>query len=339
MDNSFKLIYKTKTHIEWLDIAKGLGVLLVVIGHLWYNCLFPIVNTIIYSFHMPMFFILSGFVFKKGNSKFGSFITSKIKRLILPTLIFFVLGVIALLFFNESFLTIIKEFFFLEGICPYNSPCWYFITLFQLLVISYFLNLDRRSFLFKGIVLGIAFILGFVVYEFKIFIPFGINRTIISLVFFVVGSMLGQANRENKKISKTYFKAIVIIALMAAWILFGVILNGKISFYRMDIDNYFFFIISGISGSIVFIELSKLLQKIKWIKRFFIKTSDNSILIIGTHYFIIFIFECIMDLFGLFRTWQYCLIVVCFSIVTILIYNFFGVFFKKYFPVITGDIK
>lgn len=328
------------TRIEWLDIAKGLGVLLVVLGHLWYNCSFSIVNQIIYTFHMPMFFILSGFVFKKGDSKFSSFVATKSKRLLLPTLMFFVLGVAFLLLLssNESFASISRKFFFIDGLCPYNDPCWYFITLFQLVIVSYFLNLDKSTYLLKVFIIVIAFILGLIIYEFEIFIPFGINRTIIAMVFFTFGSLLGQANREGKKIQKAYLKFLTIIGCIALWLLCGIFLNKKISFYKMNLGNYFFFMIASICGSILFIGLCKLLQKAK-IKRFLIKTAHNSILIIGTHYFLISIFETVIKRLDLFKTWPYCLIVVCFTIFITLIYNFIGPFLNKYFPAITGNMK
>ncbi len=339
MSKDVKLALNVKPRIEWLDIAKGLGVLLVFIGHFWYKCSFPIVNQIIYSFHMPMFFVLSGFIFKKSNLKFELFVVSKIKRLLLPTFIFFLLGTSVLFLFSKnSYIAILKEFLFLEGMCPFNDPCWYFITLFQLLIISYFLNLDKLPFLCKSFIIIISFILGFILYEFNIFIPFGINRTIISLVFFSVGSILGQAHREGTGILKPYSKVLIIGCLML-WIFCGVILNRKVSFYYMSIGNYFYFIIAGVCGSALFIELSKQLQKAKRIKRFLIKTADNSILIIGTHYFVKVVFEKIMSRFGLFGTWQYCLIVLCFSFVTILIYNYIGAFFKKHLPAITGDMR
>ena len=70
-----------------IDIAKGIGIVLVVLGHaLAYGCpnrLF----TMIYAFHMPLFFFLSGFVFKPKNSVFD-FVLGKIKSLLLP-LVFF----------------------------------------------------------------------------------------------------------------------------------------------------------------------------------------------------------------------------------------------------------
>lgn len=339
MIQELNLTTKTQTRIEWLDIAKGLGVLLVVIGHLWYKCPYPLVNQIIYSFHMPMFFILSGFVFKKGNLKFGSFVVSKSKRLLLPTLIFFVFGAVHLSILKEPFVDILRKFFFIDGKCPFNDPCWYFITLFQLLIVSYFLNLDKSSYILKIFFIIIAFISGLIFYKFEEPLYFGISRTIIAFVFFSLGTVLGQLNRQGKNIQKAYLKALIIIGCFALWVLCGVVLNDKVSFYSMILGNYFCFIMAGICGSIVFIELCKLLQKTKLIKNFLIKTADNSILIIGTHYFLRYRFEEIMAPLGLFKTWQYCLIVLCFSVVIILIYNLVGPFFKKHLPIITGNMK
>lgn len=49
-----------------VDVAKGFGILLVLLGHLsimWTNPDFKYIFHAIYSFHMPMFVILSGFFF------------------------------------------------------------------------------------------------------------------------------------------------------------------------------------------------------------------------------------------------------------------------------------
>jgi fucose 4-O-acetylase-like acetyltransferase len=58
---------------HWVDYAKGLGILLVVYGHVSrgvFNAgikvdaeLFKLVDSVIYSFHMPLFFFLSGLFF------------------------------------------------------------------------------------------------------------------------------------------------------------------------------------------------------------------------------------------------------------------------------------
>ena len=49
--------------INYIDIAKGLAIICVIIGHTFakYDKLDRLVITFIYSFHVPLFFILSGF--------------------------------------------------------------------------------------------------------------------------------------------------------------------------------------------------------------------------------------------------------------------------------------
>ncbi|WP_261379745.1 acyltransferase family protein [Bacillus licheniformis] len=75
--------------IEWIDVSKGVGIILVVLGHTptpdW-------LKTFIFAFHMPLFFFLSGLVYHDGNMTFTSFLLKKIKTLLLPYFIFSVLA-------------------------------------------------------------------------------------------------------------------------------------------------------------------------------------------------------------------------------------------------------
>ena len=47
--------------IEYLDIARGIGILLVVLGHNDFGAISPFFHQVIYSFHIPLFFFLSGY--------------------------------------------------------------------------------------------------------------------------------------------------------------------------------------------------------------------------------------------------------------------------------------
>ena len=68
-----------KKRIEHIDIAKGIAILFVIIGHTIPD---GIVKNIIYSFHMPVFFFLSGFFFKPRPIK--KLLARNAKRLLLP---------------------------------------------------------------------------------------------------------------------------------------------------------------------------------------------------------------------------------------------------------------
>lgn len=52
--------------IEWVDILKGIAIICVFIGHTTndnYGNISGLLHMWIYSFHMPLFFFLSGYVF------------------------------------------------------------------------------------------------------------------------------------------------------------------------------------------------------------------------------------------------------------------------------------
>ena len=49
-----------------IDIAKGIGIILVVLGHANLNM---VLTNIIYLFHMPLFIFISGYLDKDQRSK------------------------------------------------------------------------------------------------------------------------------------------------------------------------------------------------------------------------------------------------------------------------------
>jgi fucose 4-O-acetylase-like acetyltransferase len=73
-----------------IDVAKGIGILLVVFAHIFEG----IVTDIIYLFHMPLFFYLSGSTFSLTNNKYGIKygIVKRMKSLLIPYFIFSVLS-------------------------------------------------------------------------------------------------------------------------------------------------------------------------------------------------------------------------------------------------------
>lgn len=52
---------------SWIDVLKGIGIILVVIGHTSMEN--PLVKWI-YVFHMPLFFALSGYMFGRGRKQY-----------------------------------------------------------------------------------------------------------------------------------------------------------------------------------------------------------------------------------------------------------------------------
>ena len=81
---------RSSSRIEWIDIAKGIGIVLVTFGHLrngdGYGVWLPALNLtieIIYLFHMPLFFFLGGLTFS-AHVGFKDFLIKKARTLLIP---------------------------------------------------------------------------------------------------------------------------------------------------------------------------------------------------------------------------------------------------------------
>ena len=83
--------------LPWLDLVKGLAILLVVLGHMNIPAR---ASQLIYSFHVPLFFIASGYVMALGRqTSFRVFLARRWRTLILPYFVFSLVGLVALLLF------------------------------------------------------------------------------------------------------------------------------------------------------------------------------------------------------------------------------------------------
>ncbi len=80
-----------ENRVVWVDVARGVGLLLVIIGHLR----LPYAAAWVYTFHMPLFFFLSGCVYRQPDS-FKAFLKKKIPRLFIP---YWFLGLVIWLFY------------------------------------------------------------------------------------------------------------------------------------------------------------------------------------------------------------------------------------------------
>jgi len=135
--------------IEWLDTAKGILIILVVLGHCHVN---RITDMAINSFHMATFFSLSGITFN-ANRTFGEFLRKKVKSLIIPYIAFSVIFL-----FNQYVKTIAfsdAHFDLFSGLISVAIPVsgrsstsvyglWFFPCLFLAEVLLYILLKIRR---------------------------------------------------------------------------------------------------------------------------------------------------------------------------------------------------
>ncbi len=83
--------------LEWVDLAKGICMLLVVAGHLFWasgDMVLPQyewLDNCMTTFRMPLYFVLCGIFFKTYHS-FGEFLRRKTNNLLVPFIVFFAIA-------------------------------------------------------------------------------------------------------------------------------------------------------------------------------------------------------------------------------------------------------
>lgn len=207
----------TKKRIKWIDTAKGMGLLFVIIGHLH----IPLAATWVYTFHMPLFFFLSGVVFSGDKYTFKEFFKKKVKTLIIP---YFSLGVVIYLFYvvinmilgeanglygsNWSmFLKLLRQEHF--------WTIWFLTCLFLVEILYYLINnIFKVKKIFQTIVsLGIC-LLGFLYYRLGgDGLPWNLDVALIAQFFFHLGYRFKFSNKIYKKLMTKKRSSCLIMAI------------------------------------------------------------------------------------------------------------------------------
>ncbi len=176
--------------IEWIDLAKGMCIMLVIWWHikeLYSNRGFTDRSYLLYTanyFRMPLYFFLSGLFFKT-YSGYIEFLIRKINRLFIPFIVFAILGVAYCLLFPKT----LPKLRTWESFYPFVT-IWFLLCLFFMNNLFYFvlrLAHDKKPALYIGIcLLGV---IGY--YSGKNYLEFlHIRTALTAMPFFVVGYAL-----------------------------------------------------------------------------------------------------------------------------------------------------
>lgn len=173
-----------------IDVAKGIGILLVIIGHedipSWFE-------DIIFSFHMPLFFILSGYFFKIENNQLIR-IKKDARRLLLPYVVTMDVITLYMLFIHQGikhdgwyYITNSLWFWIYPTGAPgglnFSGPIWFLFALFW--TKCSFNLIEHIHSKLRFILLTFIFLFPFVIYAHsRQSLPFSIYQGLTSLVFY-----------------------------------------------------------------------------------------------------------------------------------------------------------
>lgn len=314
--------------LDWIDCAKGVGIIFVIIGH----CSIESVKEYIYLFHMPLFFIISGFLWnreKYSKMCYKDFFVYKWHKLIIPYFKIagtcFILFGIVLLFhrygFGELYLnTLIK---YVYGIVIYSKgtsewfplcfPLWFMTCLFcSEIIMKIIFDISNKSFQIFLLVAASGFI-GYCL-SFVGKIPWNIDTAFSSIPLLFIGYFC--RNHWNE-ISRT--ENLIVLLPLTIFIFFYGVKGVDFNF-----NTYTNLPLVYIQSSIITITIFIVLQRIKMkgktdiCLQLFRYYGKNTIAIMGYH--CVFI-EFVKRIPGCHDNWLLVLVVIGLCTVFILITN------------------
>ncbi|MGI1669165.1 MAG: acyltransferase family protein [Neptuniibacter sp.] len=264
--------------IYTLDNARGIGMLLIVLGHapsvdIW-------LQTFVYSFHVPLFFFVSGMLISevKLRAEFPDFLKYYSLKLIWPYAFFFMVSYVYWIFSRnigsraDQFTSYnlydpILGFFYASGDYLYvNVALWFFPCLFVALILFYLANLIFSKWnLVAAFFLSICFVF---LYDSSLSVPFCLDNAAVALFFVCLGYFLKE--RAVKFFQESSAFVLIFIACSAAALLSYIcLINGRVDLNGMSFGNYgALYYCSSLLGIFLVLALSRLIGKsqlLSWI--------------------------------------------------------------------------
>lgn len=270
-----------KERLTYLDVAKGIGILLVVIGHVYaFNR--QIVDRFfvvwLYSFHMPLFFIISGMLIAyKDEKDIWKFVKKRIMGILIPYVFFSIFSIIVFAIVNdfsrEVFVQNVKATICGVGI----DTLWFLPALFFGEVIFFVLrNLLKNKYVIC-IISAIIYTLGnFMMKDYGLICLF-LGRICIAVGFIMIGNYT--MNLIRKRNMPWY--GLIVIAILSV-VLSKI--NGFVDLNNLIFNNHILYLINSLIGTYLILEISKLIDidEITYWGR-------NTLIVMATHLNIIYI--------------------------------------------------
>ena len=262
--------------IEYLDIAKGIGILLVVLGHNDFEVISPFIQRMIYSFHMPLFFFLSGY-FLNASIPFLDFFKKRFHALMKPYffiifLIYFTSVSFEKMGFNTAITRTVKSLYgsgyYLDWVQLWFLPHLFVVSLYAFLFIRLVSSrMTKRwitwAILLATLALAIPFLPAFYPFPLSVFgksyelygLPFSLDLALVTGFFFILGNEVRQVTSE-----RTFDNGLFLAATGAILLLLNVFFSYEIDFNIRLYQSFLVNTAEAILGILFILALSRQIE-------------------------------------------------------------------------------
>lgn len=323
---------------RYIDTIKAIGIFLVILGH--HETIF---TQYIYSFHMPLFFFLSG-IFHKNYTSYKIFLEKKVKSLIIPYFFFaitlFLFWLLVARHFGEAKIRNTSVLEAMLGIFTGNEiiglsniewggPLWFLLTLFIVANLYYVIN-RFNNILFIIIINILLSLLG---YYYNFYKPtyldvWHFTVALNAVQFYSIGAIFKDKILNLDKITYKWIILLCIISYMSSYY------NGKIDMYSLNYGkNMLLFYISAFSG-ISFVIC--LIRNLNLYNKFINFIGCNTLIILAYHIRCMTFIKLIFMIVGISMIENNTIYNIIFSIIQLLMCVPIIIILNKYFPKLIG---
>lgn len=272
------IVVKNKERTPLYDVAKGICIISVVLGHL------GIATRFVYFYHLPIFFFISGLFFNAEKHSFKDFLLKKIKSFYVPYVIISLLFAIIFDFQNMKNIKYVLRIFLFDGKAPFTGTFWFIPCLFINSTIAFItekltVKFDKK--IRQGIYLGLFcfyVVMTFLFYKLNIHLYYNLHLVpwlqIIYILAFLFKFLYLQNIFENKKVSIITGASGFTLLLLAT-----LFTNLRIDIAQNQFMNSFLWVVFVFIGLCFVFGVSSLIQKL------------NLFSLIGKHSFYIMCFH------------------------------------------------
>jgi fucose 4-O-acetylase-like acetyltransferase len=274
---------RTGSRIDWIDAAKGLGIVLIVLGHIYSVAEPSPLYVFIYAFHVPLFFFIAGLTYRFDPPALPAFFRKKLRALLVPYLCYAALGYLFYLAgywaaarsglkleqFNHGLLTPFLGIFYgsLGDGHLVNTPVWFVIALFCTLMVGHLLRNLTASFTLRMFI-ALLLAAGAQAVAPHMKLPFSLGPALVGLVFFEAGVAFQGLARSGGPSAGWRWGGLVICLLIS---LFSQV-NGFVTMAETRLGHPALFLLFAFSGLFMVLAFVQLLGSkgrfLAWIGRY-----------------------------------------------------------------------
>lgn len=218
---------------EKIDIYKGIGILCMMMGHIGFG---GIIDHSIHAFHMPMFFFISGYLYKDNTTQpFKVWLKKKAGALLVPYLVFGIMHYMIWLFMQSykqepiSLEPLIRLFTINTTKLPIAGALWFLTALFFSNVMFYGLRKYIKGSRLQCVACIVIVAAGHLAVKFLPFrLPLALDAAMIGLGLFYIGYILKQ-NMEQKLVYQLFHLRLWQLLLWGGVIFVLIMLNEDIN--------------------------------------------------------------------------------------------------------------